>query len=386
MIIDHLDILRELISFKSITPKGIDALEYIESLLKKQNFECEIKSFGTGKEKTHNLYARFSRARPNICFAGHVDVVPPGNLDKWSYDPFTMHKIEDTIYGRGIVDMKGALAAALAASLNFIEVKKSNNKKFKGSISFLLTSDEEGTGKYGTCKMLEYINNKYLSNDQPIDFCILGEPTSEQKVGDIVKIGRRGSINFDLVINGYQGHVAYSDKTTNPINIMVKTLHHLQNIKLDKGTTFFQSSNLEVTSIDTNNQTRNIIPDKCSAKFNIRFNDLFDEKKLVDLIRQEIIKYHNNFTLDHHCSSKAFNQKHNNKFQEFINIIKKTTNIETIINNLGGTSDARFIYKYAPVIEFGLKNAKAHKTNECCNIYDLQMLYKVYYSYLAEYL
>lgn len=372
----YLDILRKLIAFKSVTPKGKEALDYISALLQEYGFKIDLQKFGQGEKETWNLYAYRGNSAPNICFAGHVDVVPPGSVNSWSSDPFILKMEADNLQGRGIVDMKGAIACSLAATIKYI-TKFSNHK---GTISFLLTTDEEGSGEFGTKMMLEYIANKYA----PIDFCILGEPTSEKKIGDMVKIGRRGSISFDLTINGTQGHVAYPDLANNPITRLVNAMNELKFYELDSGTDFFSPSNLEITTIDVNNDTTNVIPEKCYAKFNIRFNDKHSAESLLELVKLIINKHSDDYDLKHSCSSHPFIQEYSANMQSFVEVIKEQCNINPVISTSGGTSDARHIHKFAEVIEFGLNSDQAHQINECCQNYDLQMLCNVYYAYLVK--
>ena len=256
------------------------------------------------------------------------------------------------------------------------------HNKPTGSISFLLTSDEEGDATYGTKMMLDHIKNNYPS----IDFCILGEPTNINKIGDTVKIGRRGSVNFDLIINGKQGHVAYPQKAINPLPIVTKILNELSNIQLDNGTEYFQPSNLELTSIDVDNDVTNIIPESVKAKFNIRFNNLHTADDLYIKINNIIQKYSQNFSLNYKSSSEPFIQQYSSQMQAFVKIIhQESGNIPKIETN-GGTSDARFIHSHAPVLEFGLNCNFAHKINENCKISDLQTLYNVYYKSLIVFL
>ena len=373
-----LTILDRLISFKSVTPQGLDALEFIADYLKPLGFKCLIKTFGP-KDEVANLYAVRGNQAPNICFAGHVDVVPPLNEDLWQSDPFKMTiKDDNIVVGRGVVDMKGAIACALAAVEKFIREYEDHN----GSISFLLTTDEEGDGTYGLQKMLEYIKDT-----QPkIDFCILGEPTTRRNIGDTIKIGRRGSINFDLKIKGKQGHVAYPDKAINPMPIKTKILYDLVTNKLDDGTEFFQSSNLEITSMEGVNLVTNIIPESVKVKFNIRFNDHHTPQTLIDRVTGVIEQYSSAYELHNTCSSLPFIQAYSKQMQCFADLVQQETNIKPDIETNGGTSDARFIHRYAQVVEFGLNCNPAHQINEYSTIYDLQILANVYYNSLVKFL
>lgn len=376
MISNILTILAQLINFKSVTPKGRDALEFIADYLRPLGFNCLIKSFDPENEVT-NLYAQLGNNVPNICFAGHVDVVPPLHEDLWHSDPFKMLIKDDCVFGRGVVDMKGAIACFMVAVTEFLKENSPN-----GSISFLLTTDEEGPGTYGLQKMLEYIKN----GQQKIDFCILGEPTTKEIVGDTIKIGRRGSINFDLHIKGRQGHVAYPQEARNPLKILVTVLYDLVNTKLDHGTKFFQSSNLEITSIEGINPVNNIILEEAAAKFNIRFNDNHTLHSLEILIKQIIEKYTKEYELKYECSSLPFIQPYSKNMQIFSEIVKEQTGISPKIDTNGGTSDARFIHQYAEVVEFGLNCNQAHKIGEYSKICDLQILYNVYYDSLVRFL
>lgn len=370
-----LALLSKLISFESETPKGRDALEFIAKYLTNLGFKCVIKDFGPNLEVA-NLYAVYGTQSPNICFAGHVDVVSPGPKDQWKFDPYLMTIHDDKIYGRGVVDMKGAIACALVAVKNFI------HKKTHGSISFLLTTDEEGAGIYGLQEMLKYVKENY----PPIDFCILGEPSSERVIADTIKIGRRGSVNFDLVIKGKQGHVAYPDLAINPTRQLAAILQNLYTLTLDSGSEYFAASHLEVTSITTSSNVSNVIPENISIKFNIRFNNLHSLEHLVSRIQEQVQNTCNDFTLSYTCSSLPFLQDIGPEMITCQKLIEDTCNIHAKFSTSGGTSDARFIHHYCPVIELGLKSNMAHKINEYCEIYDLQKLYDVYIVVLSNFL
>jgi len=374
---DILPILETLIGFKSVTPRGKDAIEFIANFLSNLGFKSEVKCFGQGADEVANLYAVFGNATPNICFAGHVDVVPPMNEHLWHANPFKMLIEDDIIYGRGTVDMKGALACSLVAVAQFL--KNTSNPNI--SISFLLTSDEEGDAVYGTKKMLEYI----ASQGHKIDFCILGEPTSQFKIGDTIKIGRRGSVNFDLTVKGKQGHVAYPEKAINPIPVMARILSALTDKKFDSGSEYFQKSNLEITSVDTGNPTSNIIPESVRAKFNIRFNDNHTAKDLNAMVMQIISKHCEDYDLKYTSSAAPFIQKYSPRMQKFTKLVQEVCKLSPNIETSGGTSDARFIHSYCEIVEFGLNNNSAHQINEHTKISDLQTLYNVYYGCLALY-
>ncbi|WP_316353053.1 succinyl-diaminopimelate desuccinylase [Candidatus Trichorickettsia mobilis] len=377
MLNDTLKHLTELVNCQSITPLSDGSIEYIEKLLTQHGFSVITKIFGEPDYQVTNLYAVYGVSKPNICFAGHVDVVPTGNLDSWSHNPFKATKVEDKIYGRGVVDMKGALACSLAATIEFIKLKP----KLNGSVSFLLTSDEEGPAKYGTSKMLPYLT----SINHKIDLAILGEPTCEREIGDIIKIGRRGSINFTLTVYGIQGHVAYPELAENPIHCLVKIMHNLSSLQLDYGSKQFLASNLEVTSIDVGNNTTNIIPGTASAKFNIRFNDLHGAESIVTLIKRIVEQHTLKYELVPSISANVFIQEPNHLISEFAKIIPQITGIIPKFSTSGGTSDARFIKNYCQVVEFGLLSETAHKIDEYTTISDLQRLYSVYYRALEKF-
>lgn len=370
--------LKHLISYESVSPKSAGVMDYVEQLLRTHGFAVITESFGNNNaEKTDNLYAVYGNSKsPNICFAGHVDVVPPGDLKLWSYNPFNATEIGDKIYGRGTVDMKGALSCALAAAIDFTNT----HSKLKGSISFLLTSDEEGNAKYGTQKMLAHL----AKERHRIDFAILGEPTSEFEVGDTVKIGRRGSVNFTLNIIGSQGHVAYPQLIDNPINHLVEIIHNLINTPLDYGTKAFSPSGFAVTSIDVENTISNITPQCATAKFNIRFNDMHDVESLLSMIKKIVEIHTRKYEITYQFSANCFMQEANYMINDFVSVIPQVIGITPNFSTKGGTSDARFIKDYCQVIECGLLHKMAHKIDEYTTISDLQRLYRVYYGALNK--
>ena len=371
-----LNVLEQLIAFKSITPTGKDAIDFVADYLRKLGFECLIKTLGPNGQEVTNLYATLGHEVPNICFAGHIDIVPPGDEKLWQSDPFQMQVKDDLVFGRGTVDMKGAIACCLVAVSEFLKENKNHN----GTISFLLTTDEEGDGTHGLKEMLEYIKDI----EPKIDFCILGEPTTEHEVGDTIKIGRRGSINFDLTINGKQGHVAYPEKAINPMPIVISALKGLIETEFDSGSEFFQKSNLEITSIEGQNPVRNVIPFSVSTKFNIRFIDKHTPSDLAAKVAHVISQYSDDYELNYSCTSLPFVQEYSKEIERFADIVYDTCGIRPKIKTNGGTSDARFIHKYTQVVEFGLNCDLAHKIDEHTKICDLQTLYNVYYSSLVK--
>ncbi len=367
-------ILKKLISCASVSPSDGGALSYISDLLEKNGFNCYLKEFGTGESVTKNLYAEKGVGEKNLCFAGHIDVVPAGDVNLWRSDPFIMEESDGHIYGRGVVDMKGAVSAMVQAIVDY--TSKHSNK-----VSILLTSDEEASGEFGTKKMLEWLRGEGIK----IDFAIIGEPTSSEIFGDTIKIGRRGSISFKLIVNGKQGHVAYPELAINPNDILVKILYDLSKWKIDNGNEFFQQSNLEIVSIDVGNNVMNVIPQSASAKFNLRFNNIQTSEALVKNIETIISKHTSNFLLEHSISAEAFLMPISEYAYKFQELVQDICGVKSEFSTSGGTSDARFIKDICPLLEFGLLNKTAHQINENCKIIDLQKLYSVYYGAIKSY-
>jgi succinyl-diaminopimelate desuccinylase len=353
----------ELMKFESITPKSSGAIEYIADLLKRHQFDVIAKEFGSDYIVS-NMYAVYGKnEKKNLCFAGHVDVVPPGDLSLWKHNPFEPQLLNGVLYGRGAVDMKGAIACMLAATFDYLE--KTPNPNF--GISFLITSDEEGRGIYGTKEMIKYIHQ--LGHN--LDFVILGEPTSEHNIGDTIKIGRRGSVNFDISVFGKQGHVAYPENFNNPIYDMLDLIQKLRKIK-----------GLEITSLDTGNIATNVTPAKIKAKINVRF-----DTKSEDIIKSVVdtAQLYPNSKVSWEVTAESFMQNPNENTIKFAQIVKNLLQEKAEFSNSGGTSDSRFIKNYAQVLEFGLKNSTAHQIDEHVEIRDLQKLYSVYYAFLERY-
>jgi succinyl-diaminopimelate desuccinylase len=364
---DFVALLKKLIAFPSITPDDGGSIDFIAAILLDHGFVVHIKEFGPNKVK--NLYAIYHGTQKghNICFAGHVDVVPPG--EGWGSDPFVATEKNGRIYGRGAVDMKGALACMISAVIAFIK-----QEKFAGAISFLITADEEGDATYGTKSMLEWMSG----DGHIIDFAIIGEPTCEKVIGDVIKIGRRGSINFTLKVIGHQGHVAYPDLANNPCPLMIKILNDLDLIIFD------DESNLEITSIDTGNMVTNVIPAEIFAKFNIRFTNKHTADSLILMLNEVIGRHTHDYTLDTSCNALPFVSKQSNLTDIFAEAALEQTKTRPSFSMSGGTSDARFIQAYCPILEFGLRSELAHKINESVEIGDLQSLYNVYYEALNK--
>ena len=381
-ILNEIKLAKELIKFPSITPVDAGVMVFIEKKLKKLGFKTKIIEF---KEKNFspvkNLYARLGNKPPNFCFAGHVDVVPPGDIISWTGDPFKPLVKNGHLIGRGANDMKSSIAAFISAMSSFI----STNKKFNGSISLLITGDEEGDAVNGTKKVVDYLKRKR----EKINFCLVGEPTNPNKLGEMIKIGRRGSLTGNLIVDGVQGHVAYPDKANNPSTTIVKILNELKTIKFDKGTKDFQPTNLEVTKINISNTADNIIPQSAEATFNVRFNNKHSSssiKKKINKIFQKVSKKNKSkYKINYKVSGEAFITKPDNTTYMIQKIVKKITKINPKLSTTGGTSDARFIRKISPCLEFGLVGKNMHKIDESVSLKDLKKLTKIYEKILQGY-
>ena len=378
-IINAVDLTSKLIRCESITPKSAGAIELLISYLEPLGFKCEKINFGEGIEKVENLYARFGTKGPNICFAGHVDVVPTGDIEKWSIDPFGGEIKQGKIWGRGAADMKSGIAAFLSSVSNFLSKEKDFEKI--GSISFLITSDEEGKAINGTKKVVEWLEEK----QEKITACIVGEPTNVSEMGDTIKVGRRGSFTGFLKVKGVQGHVGYPHLADNPINSLIKMLEPFVKIYLDEGTENFQPSSVMVTSVDVNNNASNVIPGEVSATFNIRFNNLHTINSLKAMLKNQFNKITQNYEFDYYCNAEPFLTS-----DEFLKItiekaIKSVVKINPKQSTSGGTSDARFISKICPVIEFGLVGKTMHKIDENVDVDDITKLVSIYSFFLSNY-
>lgn len=374
MKINPVELTKKLISFKSITPKDDGAIEHIAAILKKSGFKSEILEFG---DKVKNLYAKYINGVPNLCFAGHVDVVPPGELQDWISDPFKPEVRDGMLYGRGAADMKGGVAAFIAAIVDSVAGKF----RFSGSISALITSAEESTEKHGTKAVLEWMKSK----QKKIDFCVVGEPTSSEKLGDTIKIGRRGSATFKLICHGKQGHVAYRDLADNPIYKMISILSKIKDITFDTGNKYFQPSHCEITTIDVGNNTSNLIPGSIVASFNVRYNNTQTLNGLYKLIDEICSNVTNDYKLSMQSSRNVFLSIPDRNTDIMLDAINKITGIDAVLSTNGGTSDAAFIKDICPVIEFGMINKTAHQVNECVSIDDIHKLTAIYKEFIQNY-
>jgi succinyl-diaminopimelate desuccinylase len=370
---DPIAIARELIRCPSVTPEEGGAIAYLQRVLSEAGFDVHRLMFTQpGYDNIENLYARVGTGAPHFVFAGHTDVVPPGEVSLWSYAPFAGEISEEVLFGRGAVDMKGALACALAATFDYLST---HDGRPKGSISFLITGDEEGVAVNGTVKLLKWAADR----GEKFDHCLLGEPSNPNALSDMIKIGRRGSLNGTLVVTGTQGHVAYPQLSDNPVRGIVALLSALMSAPLDDGSTHFDPSNLEFTSIDVGNKTVNVIPSEARARFNIRYNALIEQrtKAAAGAIRWRIEWEPSN--ADVFVSAPG----------AFVDLVRAAvadvTGKSPALSTSGGTSDARFIKDYCPVVEFGLVNTTMHKIDERVPTADLVTLTAIYRKVLERY-
>ncbi len=380
--INELQLAKELIRFPSVTPVDAGVMSFLEKKLKQLGFKTKVLEFREKNSKpVKNLYARLGNKSPNFCYAGHLDVVPAGNLKDWTVNPFKPSIKKGHLIGRGANDMKSSIAAFVAAISNFIE----NYSDFKGSISLLVTGDEEGVAINGTKKVVEYLKKR----KEKIDFCLVGEPTNPSKLGEMIKIGRRGSMNGRLTITGIQGHVAYPHRANNPSTALVQILKEIKDIKFDQGTKDFQATNLEITKININNTADNVIPGFATATFNIRFNNKHSstslKNKVNKIIKKISAKNKSKYKIEYSVSGEAFLTNPNKTTFMIQDIIKKITKIKPKLSTTGGTSDARFIRKIAPCLEFGLVGKTMHKVDEAVSLSDLKKLTLIYSNILKNY-
>ena len=380
--INELSLAKELIKFPSVTPKDFGVIGYLSKRLEQMGFSCKILEFKDKKSKPiKNLYARLGKSSPNLCYAGHTDVVPPGNIKDWTVNPFKPSVKNNYLIGRGANDMKSSIACFVSAVDKFLKKRE----KFNGSISLLITGDEEGLAINGTKKVVDYLKKK----KEKIDFCIVGEPTNPNKLGEMIKIGRRGSLSGKIEISGTQGHVAYPHLSNNPINTLISICKKLKERKLDKGNKNFQPSNLEFTSIFVDNKAHNVIPARARAQFNIRYNNNHNSislKKRINFVVKNICKKSKcKFNIEFTVNGDSFLTRPNKTIYMAKNIIKKITKISPKFSTTGGTSDARFIRKISPCLEFGLVNKTMHKVDECVSLKDLKNLTKIYHHILEDY-
>jgi succinyl-diaminopimelate desuccinylase len=373
---DAITLAQELIRFKSITPADDGAIPYLADLLASNGFSVEVIEFSeSGIPTIKNLFAKYGQGT-SLCFAGHTDVVPPGDEAKWSVSPFAGDIIDGLLIGRGAVDMKGAIAAYVAAALKYV------NEGGTTPLSFLITGDEEAVSINGTEKLLKHVH----ANGERFAAVIVGEPTNPEVLGEMIKIGRRGSATFSLTVEGIQGHVAYPDLADNPISTLIKILNELDDLILDNGNEYFDASNLEIINLDVGNTVTNLIPQKANALFNIRFNDIYSSSSLQAKLEEIISKYTNSYEFNlYKRPAESFITEPEDFAKLLSRVIESHTGITPQFSTTGGTSDARFIKDYAPVLEFGLINKTAHKIDESIEILHIAKLSEIYYDFIKEY-
>ena len=383
MTADPVAIARDLLRCRSVTPAEGGALKFLETTLKAAGFSVHRMTFSEpGADDVENLYARIGTAAPHLMFAGHTDVVPSGDEKAWQHPPFAGEVANSELYGRGAVDMKGGIACGVAAVLDHLAA---NGGKPKGSISFLITGDEEGIAVNGTPKLLQWA----AARGEKFDHCILGEPSNVDALGDTIKIGRRGSLNGHLIVTGKQGHVAYPQRAENPIRALVTLVAALQAEALEDGSALFPPSHLEFTSVDVGNKTVNLIPGEARARFNIRFNDKHTLDSLKALIERRAAKAAGGkikFAFQWEPSNAGVFAVKPGPFTNLVvDAIAKVTGRKPELSTSGGTSDARFITQYCPVVEFGLVGQTMHAIDERVPVADLQALTTVYRAIFDRY-
>jgi succinyl-diaminopimelate desuccinylase len=380
---DPVVLARDLLRCPSVTPAEGGALSYLDKVLSAAGFGVHrIVSSEPGADDVENLYARVGTEGPHLMLAGHTDVVPPGDEQRWQHRPFAGAVVDGVLFGRGAVDMKGAIACMVAAALDHLAAN--NGRPKKGSISFLITGDEEGIAVNGTVKLLQWA----AARGETFDHCLLGEPTNPKQLGDMVKIGRRGSLNGALIVPGTQGHVAYPALADNPVRRIVAIMAAVMAEPLDAGSSHFDPSNLEFTSVDVGNKTVNVIPGEARARFNIRFNDRHTYASLKSLIetRARAAAQGGEFRIEWEPSNADVFLTTPGPFVDLVSrAIAETTGRAPTLSTSGGTSDARFIKDYCPVVEFGLVNATMHKIDEQVATADLVALTAVYRRILDQY-
>ncbi|MCB1783759.1 MAG: succinyl-diaminopimelate desuccinylase [Alphaproteobacteria bacterium] len=368
---------KDLIACPSVTPEDAGAQVLLAKFLEQAGFTSTHLTFGEGVQKTPNLFARIGNRGPHLCYGGHTDVVPPGPESKWTYGPFTPHIEDGILYGRGASDMKGSVAAFAAAAVSYIE----KHGVPEGSISLLITGDEEGEADYGTVKVLEWLKQ----NNQIPDVALVGEPTNPDYLGQEVKIGRRGSLSGRLRVMGRQGHVAYPQRADNPMPRLIAMLSALQGIKWDEGTEFFPPTNFEITTVDVGNKASNVIPGEGNATFNIRFNDLWTHGSLQDKIRETLGQCGGAYEIIFTEGAHSFITQPGAWSETMVKAVEEVTGHKPAYTTNGGTSDARFFANYCPVVEFGGVNETVHRVDENAKVEDLQNLAKVFERLLEIY-
>ncbi|GBQ96990.1 succinyl-diaminopimelate desuccinylase [Asaia lannensis NBRC 102526] len=374
MSIDVVTLAGKLIACQSVTPADDGAMAVLTDALSALGFKTERVDRGPAGAQTPNLFARLGNDGPHLCFAGHTDVVPPGS--GWAHDPFAGISEAGMLYGRGIADMKGGIAAFVAATASLLA-----ERPLRGSISLLITGDEEGPANFGTKEVLLWM----MDHGHRPDFCLLGEPTNPSQMGEVIKIGRRGSLNVWITVEGVQGHVAYPHLADNPVHRLLAILSELTGRVLDEGNAHFAPSSLQVVSVDVGNAATNIIPAKASALLNIRFNTEHRGEALVRWIEACVARHAPNAHVKASISGEAFLTAPGQAVASLSEVIERHTGRKPKLDTGGGTSDARFIASYFPVAEFGLVGATMHKADECVAVADLEALVRIYRDFLEAF-
>jgi succinyl-diaminopimelate desuccinylase len=380
--IDPVDLTRALIRCPSVTPRDAGALDVLQAALERLGFTCHRLPFGAGEARVDNLYARLGDKAPNFCFAGHTDVVPVGDPQSWTVDPFGAALVDGQVYGRGATDMKGAVAAFVVAVARFLAASGAQFiSEGRGSISLLITGDEEGDAVDGTVKVLDWLK----ARGERLDACLVGEPTNQKRLGDMIKIGRRGSLTAKLTVHGVQGHTAYPQLADNPVHRLVRMLDAVTREALDDGTEHFQPSNLQITSIDVGNAASNVIPAKAEAAFNLRFNDRHSAKSVEAWLRRKFDEAAagGRYELAIKVSGEAFLTPPGPLTDLVARAAEAETGVVPELSTTGGTSDARFIKDHCPVAEFGLVGLTMHKADERSAVADIEALTRIYQAVLA---
>jgi len=384
-VIDVIELTRALVRCESVTPREAGALDLLECTLSPLGFRCERMDFSqAGTDDVANLYARIGGGGRHFCFAGHSDVVPVGDLSSWTIGPFAAELSSGYLFGRGASDMKGAIAAFTEAAARFLAKR---GRDFGGSISLLITGDEEGPAVNGTVKMLQRLSER----GETIDACLVGEPTSSRRFGDMIKIGRRGSMTVDMVVRGVQGHVAYPERLDNAIHRLSALIEALVREPIDQGSTHFQPTSLQFTTVDVGNKATNIAPGVARARFNTRFNDLWTSKTLLGHLTERLERANaalggnGTFELTHEVSGESFYTPPGPLSDLVAGAIRDVAGVEAELSTTGGTSDARFIRVHCPVLEFGLVGESMHKVDEKTAVADLRTLAGVYETVLDRF-
>jgi succinyl-diaminopimelate desuccinylase len=380
---DPVALAQALIRCESVTPHEAGALTLLQSLLQGAGFICHRMTFSEpGTPDVENLYARIGTAAPNLCFAGHTDVVPPGDEAAWTAGPFAADIRDGRLYGRGAVDMKGEIACFVAAALKYLA---GHGGKPGGSLSFLITGDEEGPSINGTVKVLDWLKQR----GETLNACVVGEPSCQKALGDEIKIGRRGSVNGEIVVKGKQGHAAYPHIADNPIPKLVRILDRLSGLTLDKGTERFEPSHIAVTVMSVPNTASNVIPAQARALFNVRYNDTHTrasiEKTITKCCKAAAEEMGAKFTLAFSGTGDVFLTEPGPLVEAMAKAVREVTGRAAKLSTSGGTSDARFIKDHCPVVEFGLVNATIHQVDEHVPVADLEMLTRIYERFIEDF-